>query len=804
MAEVPLAVSGPNAGVARQGPASGHLWISISKTEKLRARAGLLSDLGDMRHLLVRMNEDRQLLAEFCAGGSERAFREIVERNLPLVYGTAMRLLNGDSHLAEDVAQAVFSNLARKARSLPREIVLAGWLHRDTRFTALEVLRKERRRKVREREAAAMHHAESEAHPVAWSSIQPILDELLDEIDDEDRHALLLRFLERRPLLAVGKALGITEDTARKRVHRALDKLRRSLASRGITTTGGALGAVLTRRGAEAVPAGLSARLVRSALATAGTTTPGVSLYTLMASTKVITFTTVAAVLLFAGFSASTVLVNRNARGHHSASKTSPRTASGHRPSLLSQLLRRTKGQNEAQLQSPDEATIGLALERLQKALNNPKPTRTIPDEAIGSALASMGDRRAAALPLLFEALRRGDALIRNRAADALGQIGPEAREAVPILMQQLREGSAPELLVWTLERVAPSPDLVPQLVTGLKDNPASWLTLANSLTSPIWGDASVVSEAVRPLLEDLNPSTRHIAAYSLAMLLRGEAGEDVRKATVEGLKSSDIDLQSMALSALRNMGSDPTDPAGRATRERLGPGAGEAVPALIDIANQSGNKDLRHRALELLDAIEPGLRTENPGMQRLLRSREEAAAFEAKARAGEMTLPELVDGIKHHPDAVGGIAEVLAGLGPDAKAALPDLHAVLNALGSGSGDPVAERTKHSKDIDRVVDAIRRIAPDQPTPVFKESEVSAVFEVLEEVWRGSDPGRGQSLKSAVSSALSDIPQGSTARLTADQMRRLLDSIQAADRSTYESVLAKVLGFSPGFAVPVEP
>ena len=86
----------------------------------------MLSDLGAMRHLLVRMNEDRQLLAEFCAGGSERAFREIVERNLPLVYGTAMRLLNGDSHLAEDVAQAVFSNLAHKARSLPRAIVLAG------------------------------------------------------------------------------------------------------------------------------------------------------------------------------------------------------------------------------------------------------------------------------------------------------------------------------------------------------------------------------------------------------------------------------------------------------------------------------------------------------------------------------------------------------------------------------------------------------------------------------------------------------------------------------------------------------
>jgi hypothetical protein len=111
---------------------------------------------------------------------------------------------------------------------------------------------------------------------------------------------------------------------------------------------------------------------------------------------------------------------------------------------------------------------------------------------------------------------------------------------------------------------------------------------------------------------------------------------------------------------------------------------------------------------------------------------------------------------------------------------------------------------KHSKDIDRVVDAIGRIAPDHPTPVFKESEVSALFEVLEEVWRGSDPGRGQMLKTAVSSALSDLPHGSPARLTADQMRRLLDSIKAADRSTYESAVAKVIGFSSGFALPVKP
>ncbi len=189
--------------------------------------------------------------------------------------------------------------------------------------------------------------------------------------------------------------------------------------------------------------------------------------------------------------------------------------------------------------------------------------------------------------------------------------------------------------------------------------------------------------------------------------------------------------------------------------------------------------------------------------MQRLLQSREEAAAFEVKARTGQMSVAELVDGLKRHPHAITGIAEVLGGLGPEAKAALPDLHVVLKALGTASGEHVTDPASRSRDIDRVVDAIRRIAPDQPTPAFKESETVAVFEVLEEVWRSSDPARVQRLKAAVVSALSDLPTGSP-MMPADQMRRLLDSIQEADRSAYESVVAKVIGFSPGFGLPVKP
>lgn len=648
-----------------------------------------------------------------------------------------------------------------------------------------------------------MQEAESHAHPVVWSSLQPILDELLDQLDDEDRHALLLRFLEQRPLLAVGNALGITEDSARKRVHRALEKLRRRLAARGITTTGGALGNLLTSCGADAVPAGLAARLATTVLATASTAAPGLSFYTLMASTKSITVTVAAVVLCFAGAS----LVNWNSLTR--TPENGPASTSGkietdpHRNSL-GQWFGRLRKQGDAPSRSSEDVAIGAALERLQKALHDPKPTRKFPDQAIGEALALMGDRRAAALPLLLEALRKGDDSLRNRAADALGQLGPEARDAVPILMQQLREGRAPSLLVWTLERVGPSLDLVPELIAHLKDEAMSWLTLANSLTSPVWGDPRLVSDAVRPVLEDPALPTRQIAAYTLALLLREEAGEAVRKVTVEGLRSSEEDVQRMALSTLQNLGADPHDSSLRMTRERLGSGIEEAVPALRQIAHQAASKDLQQSALKLLEVIGSGERLEDPGLRSMLQTQAEGAAFAARVQAGGMSVPELVEGITKHPDAVGGIADVLARLGPEANAALPALQGVLESWGAGGGDSVADRVKRAQEMDRVVEAMRRIAPDQPTPAFKESETLAVLEVLDEAWRDSDPSRGAKVMAATTSALKDLPTGSAVRLTADQMRRLLDALKSADSAAYQAILAKVTTYSPGFVVPPKP
>src|SRR5215831_9110593 len=180
------------------------------------------------------MLDDYQLLRRYADDGSEAAFGELVGRYVNLVYSTALRRTGGDAHQAQDVAQIVFTDLARKAGSLPEKVVLAGWLHRATQYAASQLRRSEQRRRAREHEAMNAFDPDT---PTDWHWIRPLLDEALDQLGQTDRDALLLRFFEQRSLAEVGRALGSNEDAARKRISRALDKLRAGLVRRGFTTT---------------------------------------------------------------------------------------------------------------------------------------------------------------------------------------------------------------------------------------------------------------------------------------------------------------------------------------------------------------------------------------------------------------------------------------------------------------------------------------------------------------------------------------------------------------------------------------
>jgi RNA polymerase sigma factor (sigma-70 family) len=242
--------------------------------------------------------DDWQLLKSYARDDSQDAFAEIVRRHVNLVYSAALRQVQ-EPELARDVTQLVFANLAHRAKSLKPKGTLAGWLYSDASLTSREILRRERRRVVREQEAVAMQDVEISQD---WALIRPGLDAALTQLGKTDRDAVLLRFFEQRSLKDIGAALGMEEDTARKRVSRALEKLRMQLARQGVTTTDDALSGALTTHAVEAAPAGIVAGVVATSVTAASTaaatgTTTFIELLTMTTKLKA----TVAAAALLAG-----------------------------------------------------------------------------------------------------------------------------------------------------------------------------------------------------------------------------------------------------------------------------------------------------------------------------------------------------------------------------------------------------------------------------------------------------------------------------------------------------------------------
>jgi len=214
------------------------------------------------------MTEDRELLRQYADEKSEAAFSELVRRRIGLVYSVALRH-TCDAQRAAEVAHEVFADLARKAPRLAGRPVLIGWLYHSARLAALAAARADRRRRLREDQIGFMQRLAQETAEPDWDKLRPELDEALNALDKAERDAVLLRFFEARSFAEIGALLRLSENTARMRVTRALEKMARTLERRGITSTTTAVGVALGSQAGVAAPAGLAASVATSAFSQA-------------------------------------------------------------------------------------------------------------------------------------------------------------------------------------------------------------------------------------------------------------------------------------------------------------------------------------------------------------------------------------------------------------------------------------------------------------------------------------------------------------------------------------------------------
>jgi RNA polymerase sigma factor (sigma-70 family) len=327
------------------------------------------------------MRTDAELLRAYAEENCEAAFGELVRRQVRLVYSIALRQCGGDAHLAEDVAQRVFTDLARRAHSFSGYTVLGGWLYRRAQFVASDIVRADHRRRAREMEAQAMQEiSRSTTGDAEWQKLAPVLDQAIGELPEHDRDAVVLRFIEAWSFKEIGAALRLTEDAARMRVGRALEKLRGALERRGITSTSAALGVALANQAVAAIPESMAASVTGAALSGAtalGAGSAGLAIFT-MSKIKVGLVSTI----LLAGLGTSVVEVraNRELRAEMRSLQ-----AGGINPAPLA----RENRQLNAALQklSGDNPEAGeLARVRQRAAVLKARPPGVVDEEIISAA----------------------------------------------------------------------------------------------------------------------------------------------------------------------------------------------------------------------------------------------------------------------------------------------------------------------------------------------------------------------------------------------------------------------------------
>lgn len=257
---------------------------------------------------------DMDLLRRYVDLDSQEAFATLVKRYVNLVYSAALRK-TGSPDAAGEITQAVFIILARKAATLRRETVLSAWLYQTARLTAANHLRTEIRRTRREQEAFMQSLSDQSPAP-AWPHIAPLLEDAMGRLGEKDRNAIALRFFEGRDFHDIGRRLGTGQDAAKMRVSRALEKLRKFFAKRGVTLSAAAIAGAMAAHSVQAAPAALASTTIvaataKGSLAATSTLTLAQKTMKTMTWMKIKLAASLGAAVLFAG-GAVTVALSQN------------------------------------------------------------------------------------------------------------------------------------------------------------------------------------------------------------------------------------------------------------------------------------------------------------------------------------------------------------------------------------------------------------------------------------------------------------------------------------------------------------
>jgi RNA polymerase sigma factor (sigma-70 family) len=260
--------------------------------------------------------DDMTLLREYAQHNSEAAFAELVSRHVGFVYSAALRQVR-DPQRAEEITQTVFIILAQKAGQISGKTILTGWLFKTTRFTVIAQVRAAAKRQQREQEAQMQSPLQPAAPDGFWEQLSPLLDEALASLGETDRQAVLLRFFENQSLAEVGSRLGTGEDTARKRVARALEKLHRYFDQHGVNSTTAIIAGAISANSVQAAPAALiksvtAVAMAKGAAASGSTLTLIKGALKIMAWTKAKMVAVAAVAVILAAGTTTPIIIHHN------------------------------------------------------------------------------------------------------------------------------------------------------------------------------------------------------------------------------------------------------------------------------------------------------------------------------------------------------------------------------------------------------------------------------------------------------------------------------------------------------------